>query len=281
MQNTNQHQNSQTLMPELQECWWMQAGVVPYKLCDRDYDCDHCPFDEALQGKTAKSRWLSESTTLAPVDQDACKPTINSDSIQCKVAHSLFYHPAHVWARIEEGGAVRTGIDDFGQFLLGKAYSAVLPAPGDEVRQGEDCWRFTHQAGVLRLVAPVSGRVKEVNTSLALRPTLINRDPYGAGWAFLIEPYDLKQCLKRLLYGHNVTNWQNRQVEILSQAARELYSDEPLTVGVTMPDGGALSDRFLNNTTREQRRRLIAAIFPQSSAAEVENNNAILLQWGR
>ncbi|MFL6213965.1 MAG: hypothetical protein ACJ74J_08740 [Blastocatellia bacterium] len=30
------------------ECVWMQAGVVGYKLCDRQFDCEHCPFDLAL-----------------------------------------------------------------------------------------------------------------------------------------------------------------------------------------------------------------------------------------
>lgn len=32
------------------QCVWMQAGVVGYKLCDREFDCDLCPFDAALRG---------------------------------------------------------------------------------------------------------------------------------------------------------------------------------------------------------------------------------------
>ena len=34
-------------------CVWMEAGVVGYKLCDREFDCDHCPFDAALRGEAA------------------------------------------------------------------------------------------------------------------------------------------------------------------------------------------------------------------------------------
>lgn len=33
------------------QCVWMQAGVVGYKLCDREFDCDLCPFDAALRGR--------------------------------------------------------------------------------------------------------------------------------------------------------------------------------------------------------------------------------------
>ncbi len=28
----------------------MMSGLVNYKLCDRDYDCEHCPFDRAIKG---------------------------------------------------------------------------------------------------------------------------------------------------------------------------------------------------------------------------------------
>jgi hypothetical protein len=31
------------------KCVWMLAGVVDYKLCDRQYDCEHCPLDSALR----------------------------------------------------------------------------------------------------------------------------------------------------------------------------------------------------------------------------------------
>lgn len=34
-----------------ERCVWMQAGVVGYKLCDREFDCDLCPFDAALRGE--------------------------------------------------------------------------------------------------------------------------------------------------------------------------------------------------------------------------------------
>lgn len=29
-------------------CIWMEAGVVKYKLCDHNFDCNTCPFDQAM-----------------------------------------------------------------------------------------------------------------------------------------------------------------------------------------------------------------------------------------
>jgi len=48
-------------------CVWMDAGVLTYRLCDRDFDCAHCPLNAALRG-----------TALAPTvegfDTDRCDP---------------------------------------------------------------------------------------------------------------------------------------------------------------------------------------------------------------
>ena len=31
------------------ECIWMKAGVVNFRLCDNAYDCNSCGFDKAMQ----------------------------------------------------------------------------------------------------------------------------------------------------------------------------------------------------------------------------------------
>jgi len=35
-------------------CVWMDAGVVNYKLCDRAFDCDRCPLDQALHRRPSE-----------------------------------------------------------------------------------------------------------------------------------------------------------------------------------------------------------------------------------
>lgn len=38
------------LIPEEeQKCVWMTTGLISYKLCDRDFQCDICPFDQAVR----------------------------------------------------------------------------------------------------------------------------------------------------------------------------------------------------------------------------------------
>jgi glycine cleavage system H lipoate-binding protein len=285
MNNTNQHESlSQTANANLKECWWMLGGVVDYKLCDRSYDCEHCPFDQVLQGRATTPVPDSDFSAAGPSTRDwpgSVKKTRNETTrVQgSDVAGALFYHPAHTWARVEEGGCVRTGLDDFAQRILGRPYLITLPEPGAPLRFGEGGWGLTHQAGVSTLVAPVSGRVKEINLALAQQPTLISRDPYGEGWALLIEPTDLKGSLKRLLYGPKVRQWYERDFARLYEKVNEL-SNRSDFAGPTMNDGGSLNENFRDALTADQLRQVIDYFFPLSLVEKAETNKAILVKHG-
>ena len=37
------------------KCVWMESGVVSYKLCPFQYNCEACPFDQALRARTTPS----------------------------------------------------------------------------------------------------------------------------------------------------------------------------------------------------------------------------------
>jgi hypothetical protein len=43
--------------PRLDKCVWMASGVVTYKLCEFEYNCEACPFDQALREGTPSSVW--------------------------------------------------------------------------------------------------------------------------------------------------------------------------------------------------------------------------------
>lgn len=284
MNNIDEHESlRQAANANKKECWWMQATVVDYKLCDRDYDCEHCPFDQVLQGRATIP--VSASTTFGEggsFDRDwerrgRTSIADSSSVMRCEVAGALFYHPAHSWVRIEDGGCVRVGLDDFAVRILGRPYKITLPKTGDALRFGEGCWQYTHQAGVTILVAPVTGRVKEINQALAQQPALLNRDPYGEGWALLVEPTDLTGSLKRLLYGPKVKRWYERELEKLQEKVSEMTSRSGIA-GPTMNDGGTLNKDFMDGLTVDQLRLVIDSFFPLSLVEKAEANQAILIK---
>lgn len=42
--------------PGKKKCVWMEAGVVSYKLCDNNYDCSTCVYDQGMQLKVARQK---------------------------------------------------------------------------------------------------------------------------------------------------------------------------------------------------------------------------------
>lgn len=248
----------------VRKCVWMDAGVVDYKLCDRDYDCEHCSFDEAFCGERAGLLSRRES----------------SDARACRLDRDLFYHPSHMWMRIEAGGETRVGLDDFGQRLLGAVYSVALPLWGTEIKHGESCCRAALQSGVATLLSPIAGRITETNLSLRLQPSLVNRDPYGSGWLMLIGPTDLEACLKQLLYGQKAKGWLAEEIEKLRLLINSFTNDED-NVPLTLNDGGFLTTEFLKGLSVEQTRRVISSFFSFSSIDEATHESAILVPNGR
>jgi glycine cleavage system H lipoate-binding protein len=241
------------------KCVWMLAGVVGYKLCDREYDCEHCAFDLAMR-ETPPS--LAHQPSAAPEAVWSVPATTGdqaagtADIMGYELAGSLFYHPGHVWARVEEEGRVRVGLDDFGQQLVGRVYSVNLPAPGDRVSPRGGCWRIAHQCGEATLAAPVTGVVHHVNEKLAQHPSLINHDPYHHGWAMVIGPDDLMGSLKDLYFGEHSRRWYEQEVERLHQELVGL-AGPPSDLGVTLQDGGRRIEDLTRVIESRQLRQMI------------------------
>jgi glycine cleavage system H protein len=186
-----------------------------------------------------------------------------------ELARTVFYHPRHVWARIEEEGHVRIGLDDFGQKLMGRVYSVTLPEPGTQVTRGGASWWAAHRTGVAGLAAPVSGIVTQRNERLPPHPSLINHDPYGQGWALVIEPEDhLATSLKHLHYGKQVELWYEQEVEKLQGELQRLFADSRPDVGVTLQDGGWQVEGMIRVLPATELRQIIDLFLAASPDTE-------------
>ena len=101
----------------------------------------------------------------------------------------LKYTSTHEWIRQESDGTITIGITDHAQQQLGDVVFVEPPAPGRQVRKGEECAVVESVKAAADIYAPVSGEVVAANTELADAPEKVNRDPYGA-WMFRIRPSD-------------------------------------------------------------------------------------------
>ncbi|KAA9134760.1 glycine cleavage system protein GcvH [Microbacterium caowuchunii] len=104
---------------------------------------------------------------------------------------ALSYTAEHEWVRID--GTVATfGITDFAAEKLGDVVFVDLPAADSELAAGTVCGEIESTKSVGELYAPLSGRVLEVNGDVDADPSIVNADPYGAGWLVKVDLGDVQ-----------------------------------------------------------------------------------------
>lgn len=128
------------------------------------------------------------------------------------ILKDLYYTSEHTWARVRADGTVKVGITDFAQKRLREIVFVKLPEVGSEVKQLEPFGLVESDKAVSNLCSPVSGKVVEVNTRVSENPSLINRDPYEAGWMIKIKPAKLEEELRNLMHGNRAVEWLKEEV---------------------------------------------------------------------
>jgi len=123
-----------------------------------------------------------------------------------EVAEGLYYSKDWMWVRVEDG-KVRIGITDYAQKQLSEVVFAELPNVGDKAVKGEPLGTVESVKAVSDLIAPVSGKIEEVNAEVSNSPEILNEDPYNKGWLIIVSPTSLEQDLKALMDFKKAVEW--------------------------------------------------------------------------
>jgi glycine cleavage system H protein len=102
------------------------------------------------------------------------------------VPDDLLYTESHEWIR-REGENVRVGITDHAQAELTDVVYVELPKIDRQVAAREAIAVVESVKAASDIYAPVKGTVVEVNKALESNPALINTDPFGQGWIFVLK----------------------------------------------------------------------------------------------
>jgi glycine cleavage system H protein len=108
------------------------------------------------------------------------------------VPDNLYYAESHEWVRIE-GENARVGITDHAQAELTDVVYVELPKIGAKATPKGQIAVVESVKAASDIYAPVSGTVVEANKALEANPALINTDPFGEGWIFVLKMDDPEQ----------------------------------------------------------------------------------------
>jgi glycine cleavage system H protein len=116
-----------------------------------------------------------------------------------KIPDHLLYTEEHEYVhQTDADNVVEIGITDYAQGELGDVVYVDLPATGSKFGRMEPFGTIEAVKAVSELFCPVAGEVVEVNGALESDPSLVNKDPYGAGWMIRLRvksPGELDELL--------------------------------------------------------------------------------------
>ncbi len=118
------------------------------------------------------------------------------------VPDDLLYTESHEWIK-REGDNIRVGITDHAQAELTDVVYVELPRIGAEAEARGQIAVVESVKAASDIYAPIKGVVVEANKALEANPALINTDPFGEGWIFVMKmhsPDDLKQLKDATAY---------------------------------------------------------------------------------
>ena len=265
---------------EKNPCLWMRAGVVEFKACNNFYDCSTCKYDAGMRMKVEKGKQVSwqDAMRRQPELERVCRHSLTQRitkracayDYQCASCdfdqffedvwapktkgmpgeiHSIkgfdvpvnhYFHNGHTWARIESGGFIRIGLDDFALKVLGKADALDLPLMGKTFDQGAVGWGLRRKDNLADILSPVDGVVVDVNANVRENPDIANREPYGDGWLFTVRTPDIKGTVKKLMDDTSSFEWMNQEVTTLEGMIEEV-------AGPLAADGGFLQEDIYGN----------------------------------
>ena len=127
----------------------------------------------------------------------------------CNIPENLYYWvEKHAWALPMDDGTVKIGITDVAQNLAKGIVNATPKEAGRTVQKGKSAGTLESGKWVGPVTSPVTGEIVEVNETMKGKPSLMNSDPYGAGWFMRVKP----------------TNWAGESASLLQgEAAVAVY----------------------------------------------------------
>jgi glycine cleavage system H protein len=212
----------------------MTAGILSYQLCERQFDCEHCPLDQAL--RTHFRRGAPAAELRAP----QARPAPGRDPLR----RDRLYSRRHCWVKrfdfaVGADMLVRVGLEPGLASALLAPRAVVRAEPGEPVRQGEVHLWIVTEGGTFGIATPVGGTLHHTNALLNDRPHLLASRPMDEGWLFELRVNDASTEFGALLDATSAERTYEADTERFQAGIRGALEARSATTPV-MQDGGVM-----------------------------------------
>jgi len=232
-------------------CVWVDAGLVSYKLCDRGFECENCPFDRVMRQQpnpVSESVVVRQPGALKENSGDASSHdhealiglvgTFLNPPQSRPLPTDRMYTKNHMWAKEIDSNRYRIGLDHFAASLLQDVGTIILPQAGTVYQRNMPfAWIILDNEPVA-VRSPLNGKIAASNSALRESPSVIYDDPYDAGWLIEATVVDkdrpkTKPVDAGLMNEIHCDQFRQLQQSIISDIDKTWSS-----AGTTMMDGG-------------------------------------------
>ena len=181
----------------------------------------------------------------------SASPIVTKQSYQFKMENlkipaGIYFSPTHSWAHMQTGGLARIGVDAFLHGLTGVLSQVSVPEEGKTVQQGDPIFSIIHEGKKLVISAPVSGKIKTINSEALQNMRMIHRDPYNSGWLVEMVPTDWENETKRLYLGQRTSAWLSTEMARIRDFFAHSFAPPNSEHGlVLMQEGGDIAEAAL------------------------------------
>lgn len=173
-------------------CVWMDAGVTGFKLCDQEYRCETCEFNNTIQEKQ-QAHTVSQDKEVpedhlhdkAMTAEAFFKRTLKNhlESLRSvEIPQDRMYNHNHYWIQENEAGKYRIGINHIlANFFQPILSIVVSKAPFNICKNDPFCWIIL-PGGAVTLRSPIDATISKFNPALQQKPNLLGSSPFSEGW---------------------------------------------------------------------------------------------------
>jgi glycine cleavage system H protein len=246
-----------SIVPEGEKrCVWMELGMVAYKICDRDFQCETCPLDIGLRGDSDTADSTSLSAFSRAEEVHPLRSALLSRMVQPLRWTNRFFHPRHFWLQMLNQNHCRVGFDLLAASLIGSIEQIDLPKIGERVEQDKICGSFVKQGREYIILSPITGEIKAVNETLSSWPNRLQLEPMEEGWLFEVQPESLRAELSGLRRGRKLWSWYVNEILKLDNKLALLLNGNTMT----QIDEDSLADELLNTISGDAYSALLEEV---------------------
>lgn len=226
-----------------QKCIWMECGYVEYKLCDRNFDCENCPFDKAMkQDKNVNPSIVKTSTEILYSEK--------------------YFTKNHIWFT-KEKNTFLIGLDDFAKNFFNRNCAIYFPLIGSKVFNGKTLLWIIGSFGAIGFHSPIDGVVGWVNEDV--KDNVSNY--FSSKWmdtplvrVHVEDETDIINLVSRnYLDSVEYENFLKKENQVVKEFLLNKFND--FSRFATLPDGGDYLNDYIDLLPKSEHYRLLKLLF--------------------